>query len=269
MPPTIMPASNTLLAWDNYVLTASLSATSQELPITNLQLERGSPSTGWQTAAGVTQGISFFVQPALQRQTWRAFGVFRSNLTPFAQVTITLWNNISPNVQGQVYRASVEGPEPGFYQSILIAPTDIVADFAQFDIDDPGNTDGFINVPLAYAGPAWQLAGGVTYETTFGYDDRTDELVTVGGQEFFVHRWDRRRAELAFTTIRGGEAAVQLAELQGTARRGNNILFCPDITSDTLKSEAIYGRLQATSDVGFSFETADRRSWRARMTERL
>jgi hypothetical protein len=267
MPATTLPSSNALFGWNNYVLTAGLSASSQSLSVSNLQDERGSSSVAWQTAAGVTQNAIVTITPQILGSSWRAFGLFRTNLTPYATVIVTLWN--TPAQPVNIWGSSTDGPEPGFQQSIVIADTDVQADFATIEIDDPNNPDGFLNIPLIYAGSAWQLATGPAYDTTFGYDAAIDEQVSRGGQEFPTLRWSRRRAELSFMGVRSGETQGQLAELNATAHRGNNTLFVPDITSDTMDMEAIYGRVTATADVGYPFAAADRRSWRARITERL
>lgn len=259
--------SNTLFAWNNYVLTATLSATSQAMPVSNVQDERGSPSVAWQTVTNVTQNAVVTITPSLRSQTWRVFGVFRTNLTAFATVTVSLYTN--PAAPVFVWNTSVDGPEPGFFQSIVVAPTDIVADFATIEIDDIGNPDGFLNIPLIFAGPAWQPLSAAAYDTTFGGDALIDEATSRGGQEYPTLRWERRRGELSFMGLRAGEAVGPILELQATARRGNNCLFIPDITSATMNTESIYGRVTATADVGYPYGAADRRSWRARITERL
>jgi hypothetical protein len=265
MPATTIPFSNTLWGWNNYVLPSPLAASSEALPVYNLKDERGAPSVGWQTASGVTQNAIMWVFPTINRSIWRVWGAFRSNLTPFARMTVTLWNQ--PDLV--VWVGSTSGPEPGFGQSILVAPDDKAADYCSITFDDPGNPQQFINIPLIYAGPAWMMASPPAYDTMFGGDAAINEAVSRGGQEFPVFLYERRRAELAFAGIRQGEVLGQLAELQQTARRGNNILFIPDVMSGTISMEAIYGRVTATADVGFPYAAADRRSWRARVTERL
>jgi len=266
MPATAGIGGNTALAWNNYVLTSVLVAQAggQALPVTNLQIEVGDPSTAWQTDAGQTHATLYIVPPTTQ-SLWRAWALCRTNLTSSATVTVTLYNNPSLFV----WNASFDGIEPGFGQAVFIGDTDRKADWCSIDINDPGNTDGFLNIPLVYAGPAWLPLTGLAYETTFGGDAGIDETISRGGQEYPKFRYDRRRGELAFMGIRQSEVMGQLAELQSTARRGNNILCVPDVTSETMTQEAIYGRVFATSDVGFPHAAADRRSWRARITERV
>jgi hypothetical protein len=261
--------SNTILAWNNYVLTSALSANSEatNMSVGNVKDERGSRAVAWQTVAGVAQNVTVSITPAILRSTWRVFGLFRTNLTSNATMTVTLFN--TPSQPVAIFSAGTDGPEPGFGQTILITAADVVADFCVIEIDDPGNPDQFLNIPLIYAGPAWQLATGPAFDTTFGYDSQIDEQVSRGGQEYPTLRWWRRRAELSFMGIRSGEVLGQLAELNATGHRGNNALFVPDIAADTIGFDAIYGRVTATADVGFPYAAADRRSWRARITERL
>jgi len=213
----------------------------------------------------VTQDVIVSVVPAITRSTWRVVGAFRTNLTPSARMTVRLMNQ--PNLL--VFMASTDGPEPGFGQSILVLPNDIVADFCSIEFDDPANPQLFINVPLMYAGPAWITASPPAWDTTFGGNATVNEAVSRGGQEYPVFLYEQRRGELSFNGIRAGEVFGPLAELSATARRGNNILFIPDTSSATVNIEAIYGRVTATADVGFPYAAADRRSWRARITERL
>lgn len=265
MAATIFPGSNTVFAWNNYVLTSSLSASSQALPVTNLQDEQGDASTAWQTASGVTQGATITITPPIQQSTWRVFGLFRTNLTAFATVTVTLYNN--PSVI--VWSGGADGPEPRYYQSIVVAPQDTLADYCTIQVDDAGNPDGFLNIPLVYAGDAWFPQTAPAYDTTFGGDFVTNEQVSRGGQEYPELLWERRRSEVSLAGVRAGEVNNQLADMAHTARRGNNILFIPDITSETMTIEAIYGRVTATADVGYPYGAADRRSWRGRFTERL
>jgi hypothetical protein len=262
-----LTTGRTLLAWNNYVLTSGLAATSAALSISNVQDERGSAESAWQTVAGTTQNVIVTITPAATQSNWRVFGLFRTNLTPYASVVVTLYNN--PASPTFVWNGGADGPEPGFGQSIVVADDDMVADYCTIEIDDPGNPDGFLNVPLIYVGPAWLPLTGLAYDSMFGLDAMLDEAVSRGGQEYPTLRYQQRRGELSFMGIRQGEVLNQLYELQATAHRGNNVLCIPDITSANVGLEAIYGRLNATADIGYPYAAADRRSWRARLRERL
>jgi len=258
-------AGISLLAWNNFVLTSGLTASSAAMPVSNLTDERGSSSVAWQT---VGPSALLTITPSIKQQTWRVFGLFRTNLTPFATITVTLYSG-DLSAPLLTWTGGADGPEPGYGQAITIAGSDVVADYCTIQIDDPGNPQGFLNIPLAYAGPAWIPETSLSYDTTFGVDPTISSQVARGGQEYLTFLYSQRRAELAFYGFRHGEIMAQLAELQRTAARGPNVLVVPDVTSPTFAMEAIYGRVVATADVAFPYAAADRRSWKARVTERL
>jgi hypothetical protein len=158
---------------------------------------------------------------------------------------------------------------PGYGQSINAAPAQVTGQAARLDVSDPTNPDGFLNIPLAYAGPAWQPLIGPSWDSTVGRDDTTDEVVTQGGQEFPINRFTRRRWVVALNAVKQSEVWVQLGELDRASRAGGNVLFVPDYTSANLPQEAIYGRCKPIADVSFPYQAADARAWKANITERL
>lgn len=263
-------SSRSILAWNNYLASAVLStgSASPGLPGENLQNDTGSPSTAWQTAAGVktTAGGAFVTaKPATTGQTWRVFGVFGTNLTAAATVTVALYNNPST----LVWTTSASGPAAGYRQVVIVAPSDKVADYCTIAFDDVANPDGFVNVPLAFAGPAWLPLTAPSWQSKFGRDDRVDETVSRGGQEYPNMLWERRRWDIILNGVRGTEVWTDIGELDRIARRGGNNLFIPDYASSDINRESVFGRLMPTADVTFPYEAADRRSWSARITERL
>jgi hypothetical protein len=77
-----------LLGYQNRIAASGLTAGSAVLPLGNWQNDYGSPSTGWQTAAGVvapTAGAWALID-AYASVTWRAFLLARTNLTSAASV---------------------------------------------------------------------------------------------------------------------------------------------------------------------------------------
>jgi hypothetical protein len=260
--------SNQAFAWNNYLLNATLGSNSVGQPVDNLKDLTGAPVMGWQSAAGVTTtagGAVVTVTPSLTGQIWRAFGVFRTNLTPSATVTFSLASGGSTVWTGQSM-----GPVAGYQQVVVIAPADTQADVLTVSFDDPSNPDQFINVPLCFAGPMWQMNHAADYSSTFGVDTQADASVTRGGQEYSVMLWERRRWELSMSGILSAEASGPVAELNRVSAMGGNVLFCPDITDPySLATAAIYGRLTPTSDVGYPYGSSDRRSWKVRVQERL
>ncbi len=114
------------------------------------------------------------------------------------------------------------------------------------------------------------MASAADYATTYGLDNLNDEAVSRGGQEYSQMRWARRRWEVTLQGIRATEVLGPIAAVNQVARTATNILWVPDITSDTsLHMEACYGRVTSTADVGYPYGASDRRSWKFRVQERL
>jgi len=258
-------AGVSLLAWQNWVKTAATltaSAANPALPVTNLQNDQGSPSMAWQTPAGVLTGVLLTIVPPA-RSIFRAIGVFRTNLTGAAVVTYSLYNNPST----LIFQTTGSVVTPG--QSVLVLAADTAADYVTIQFDDAANTDNFLNIPLVYCGPAWQPLTAMSWQTTLGRDDLTDTLQSRGGQTWINNRAINRRWEIAMDGIRASELYPQLDALDQYSRAGSNALVIPDLTSVNVTNDAMFGILKATADVGWTYSSVDRRSWRARLTERL
>jgi hypothetical protein len=257
-------SASSILGWVNNLYAGVLTSTSAAplLPVTNLQTDIGSPSTAWQTAAGVTSASFTCTLPAAA--SWRAFGLFRVNLTPSASVTFTVKLGVS-----SVWTQTVAGPAVGYGQCVIALPGSVSGDSLIVAITDATNPDGFLNIPLAFAGPAWTPATGPSWQSTMGRDSTVAETVSRGGQEYPILYWSRRRWEIALDGVRSSEIWPDIGEIDRLSRVGGNMLFIPDYSDVDANKYAVYGRLAPTSDVTFPYNGADRRAWRARITERL
>jgi hypothetical protein len=200
------------------------------------------------------------ITPAV-RTTFRSVGVFRTNLTSAAVMTVKGFTN--PGLV-QVWSDVITAANG---QAVDIMAADIAADVVTVQLDDAGNPDGFLNVPLCYAGPAWIPLTSMVFASTLGRDSLADNVQTRGGQTYVNLRASVRRWEIAMDGVRVNEFYPQLDVLDKASRSGANVLVVPDTTSANAKLDALYGVLIATADAGFF--APDRRSWRARLTERL
>jgi hypothetical protein len=260
-----------LFGWDNYVTRSgtTITAWSEEptLPAANIANPYGSFSTGWQTLTGVVTnagGARIQIAPVTTGLPWAVAGIFRTNLTPQASVSFALYSGGS-----QTLLQVMPGPAIGFGQVITVFPAGTTADALIISIDDSSNPDQSINVPLVYAGTAWTPATGPAWSSTLGRDDATDLVVTRGGQEIVNLLWQRRRWEIALDGVRASEVWADVDNLRMTARRGGNVIYVPNVDSGYVAQEAIFGLLHETADITFPYMQADRRAWRARVTERL
>jgi hypothetical protein len=239
----------------------------QFLPPTNLTGDLCSPATGAQTKPGILSGAGTLlrVTPSQAGQTWRALMLVNTNLRTVDSVTWTL----KTSGGATVYTATSTGPVTGYRQIVHIAPSDQTADYLEITFSATGNPDNCINVGGVYFGPVWIPSAGISYQSSYGRKDQTDEVITQGGQEWPVARYQQRTYNLALDQVSGSEIWGNMGEVDRIARFASNILFVPDYTSAELYREAILGRLKPTSDITFPGRNSNIRSWRATVTERL
>ena len=187
-----------------------------------------------------------------------------------AQITSLATGGVTANGV-TVYESGVipAGVQAGFGQSVTVAPGDVTGRVCRLDVSDPTNPDGFLNIPLAYAGPVWTPATNIDYQTTFGRDDQVDEVTSRGGSEYPSLQWARRRWDVTLQGIRASEVWTQAMALDLAARAGGNVLFIPNPAGADVGRETVYGRLKSLADLSFPYGSADRRAWKVRITERL
>ena len=257
-----------ILGWNNLLTGATLSASSEAtgMPVTNLQDDVGSSSVAWQTIAGVTSA-TLTVTPTLAGGTWRVFGIFGTNLTNSGSMTVALYTNPST----LVWTGSVDGVVAGYNQLVLDAGANYSADYAIITIADTGNPDTFLNIPLAYLGPAWvpDKWVGPGWSSTFGRDHSTSEMKSRGGQEYPTFWWSRRYYDLAARGISGSDLWAEAQEADRVSRMGVNVLFIPDETSTNILSEAVFGRMEVTASFSYADRVLDRFACAYRIKERI
>jgi len=267
--------ARSLFGWTNYASTGALSAGSNAANMSvasGWSSDQGSSSTAWQTVTGVVTSAdgAYARIDAGAAVTWRAFALARTNLTSAATVRWRV-GSVADMSSGVIYDSGTvsAGIVAGIGQSVVVAATDQVARYCQVDINDAANPDSFINIPLAYAGPVWVPTVGADWQSSFGRDDRIDEVVTLGGQEFPIARWLRRHWSLALTAISAAEVWASVMPLDQVARRSGNVIYIPDTASADIAAETVLGRLKPTSDLTYTASSTTMRSYRAQITERL
>ena len=265
---------NALLGWVNLALSGTLTAGSQAagLGIGNLKQERGAASTAWQTAAGALTppaGAYFDLDSGDRGSVWNALGLFRTNLTADAQIEWYV-GDTAGGADPQWYSGLIPADVArGYGQSVTVPPPGTTGRWLHCNIYDPGNPDGFINIPLAFGGPCWQPALNLGLGSAVGRDGLVTETVTRGGQEFPTSLWQRRRWDLEFVGIRDAEVWPYVMELDAYARSGGNVLLIPQPGGAQIARETVFGRFQASGPVTTPLSSLDARAWRGTITERL
>jgi hypothetical protein len=153
--------------------------------------------------------------------------------------------------------------------SVLAWGVPVVGRYCRVDITDTANPDGFLNIPLCYAGEVWIPARNFTWASSMGRASQSTRVVTRGGQVYVARLWSQRYWKLVLQGIKHTEIWPKLMELDAAARDGRNILFVPNPADADLQKSSVFGVLDPTSDLGYAFQSQDTRGWNATVTERL
>ncbi len=259
-----MIAHNAVLGWQNAVESGALTASAETagLPAINLRIPLGAPSEAWQTPASVLSAWVQIVPPS--PVAWRAVCLARTNLTSAATLRVRV-GAVASITSSPTVDVTVTGTTLGTLACLLSAAT--TAEACRLDIADAANPDGFINVPLLYAGPAWQMAVNFATSSTQQMEDGRRETVTRGGQQHIEEGWIRRGWTLDLPVVRASDAEQRLLDIERAARRGVNIL-CMARPASQPQRDTIFG--QASNFVGLGFaRAAGLRSARFTISERL
>lgn len=260
--------ANCLLGWPNRFTYGSLTASAAEaaLPVTFLADDQGSADQGWQAP-----GTAAWARLALPTaDTFRAFGLHRTNLTSSATVQWRVWSG-TDTATTPAYDSGVvaAGVVLGYGQTVRVLPAPLTGQTVQCDVSDPTNPDGFLNIAQAYAGPAWQPFRNIDFASSNGRASQSARTVTRAGGVILRSDWLKRVYDLTLAGVRDAEVWPLLMDLDRYARRGNNILFIPDPLATTLNYESLFGELETQGNVTWPYKTPDARGWRAIITERL
>lgn len=252
--------------WQNRVLDATLAASAQvsSLPVSNLRIPQGAPSLGWRapaTSAVLTLSLS-------ATASWRAVSLHRTNLSDSATWQISIGHRVSGGIWWDYVWSGPCNVANG--QCVHVLPSTVTDERCEITITDTANPDGYLDIPLVYAGPLFQPVRNYSTSSTFGRTLGQDSVTSLGGQEFTSTRWYQRKYTISHQSLGDADAAV-LDQILLAAAADRNILFVPDPSADpaTLAAQALYGRLSAGSDLSNPFGAADRHEISLTLTERL
>jgi hypothetical protein len=264
--------ANALLAWANVVLTGTLAAGSEQTGLTvgNLQTPHGNAAFAWRTAAGVVTGAggAYFTIDAGAATTWRVFCIARSNLSTAATIRWRVGTTLGGS---DVYDSGTvsAGIVAGVGQSVTATTTPVSGRYVRCDITDAANSDGWISVPLAYAGPALQPAINFSSDTSLSTHRGQQVVRTRAGGTYTTPLYTERSLAVAFDALTAAEMTGSIIPADLLAADGRNVLFVPDPLSSSRHADSIFGPMESTADFGYLTLDGARRTWRMRITERL
>jgi hypothetical protein len=242
---------NLVIGHLNQFLSGSVSASASVAGLGPSQLQNDQGNASFALQIPGTSG-SITVSGSAE---YRMFGLFRTNLTPSASVSWSI---------GGASCAVV----PWFGQSVLVLDAPVSAGGVTVSISDPSNPDGFLNIPLAYAGPGFQPLVNMDFSSAPNRQAGTLKEITRAGGTLARNDWVKRTFDLSMSNIRPDEVTT-MDDIDLVGRHSHNILFVPDPMSATIGREAIFGEWEGTSGLTYPYQAADARGYRATITERL
>jgi hypothetical protein len=255
-----------LLGWENAIEASStslaVSAAADGASAELLRVPIGAASVAWQTPAGTT--TASLTVTAAAAVAFRAACLSRTNLTTGATIRVRV-GSAANIISAPAYDSGTvsAGVAVGIGQALHVMSAAVSAVAMRIDISDAANPDGYLNIPLAYAGPGTEF--NIAYSSNTGLDVRRGDTTTRGGQ-VFVDALSRARGwTLDVGHIRDA-AADWLDPLEASAAQGRNILFVPRVGNARAAAESVFGIL-APGRRGFL--GVNGRSWSATISERL
>ena len=246
---------------------ATTLVASSEIPgflASMLRVPLGSSATAWQTAPGVTSA-SLTITAAVA-VAWRALCLARTNLTTAATIRVRV-GTVANVLAAPLYDSGTisAGVAVGIGQALHVLPAATSALVMVVNIADPANPDGFLSIPLAYAGPGIEAA--ISYTSDTGLEVRRADTTTRGGVVLTQPLSRARGWSLTLPMLRDSNIAW-LDALEAVAAAGGNLLFVPRVGNALAAAESVFGLLQPGRR-GFVSGSGHYRSWTATISERL
>ncbi|WP_336947500.1 hypothetical protein [Asaia sp. HN010] len=246
--------------YDNVFLYARLEAASAmpDLPVGNIATPQGAPATAWRSPGG-TASVS--LEPG-GMVDWRCFSLHRTNLTATAQWSVKIWRGATLAHDSGLLAADVRDG-----QAVMTFDTAVQGNRVTILIADAQNPDGFLSIPLAYAGPLWQSQRNMAWSSGESAESGADTITSLSGVEYVTLRWQRRVLRIEHQSL-GTEELPQIRAMLALGRTGANILFVPDPGAGTRSGDAVFGRIEA-GEITSSAGAANRRALTLTIRERL
>ncbi|MGE0658267.1 MAG: hypothetical protein AB7F36_01700 [Reyranellaceae bacterium] len=263
VPVILLPVLKSCWSPENLLQRATVAASSEAagLPLSNAIADPHAGTVWRALAASATVSAAWSSAKPL-----RAFALAQATLSASAR----LWLRLS-NVEAGAADAWDSGwlagdVEPGFGQWVLVLEQAVSARFLEIEIVDPGNTTGWIDIGVAWAGDAFETAFNPRWGMAMGHDDPSQGRASLGGQTYALARPPVRLARGSYDLLPEAQAQGELLDL---ARRGSldNVLFVPQPGIRARNREAVIGLLQKSHRLPVT--AFGRAAWDFEIRERL
>lgn len=242
--------SNMVLATPVLSDAASLVASDElaSLPVLNLQDPQ--PSSVWRT--GALGGVYLEIDLGEVR-TVNLLALLFSNLGPAARWQVRAAATASgltsaPNYDSgsvAVWPASSDLTAHGYANAVLwLGEQPQSQRWWRIDLEDAGNSDGYLEAGRLYIADAWQPSMNVQPGYSAGFVDETVQKVSAAGTLHAVARKPRRQGRFTLSFFDEAEMKGRAFTLDQTRGRGGDVLFMLDPDPGPFRQhDTIYGLL--------------------------
>jgi hypothetical protein len=235
-----------LLAWTNYIDSATLAATSEisSLPVSNVQHPH--ISRRWHTFNGVSSAA--ITADLISAFDCSLFGLFGTNLTDDATLRLRA-SNVDPTALTTTVLDTGTinaGVKTGFGTAILSYST-INARYYRADITDTSLAN--LQIGRAFIGPHWAPSVNMQLDWKLIVEDPSRVAYSYGGQAYSDTRPKRRVIDFVLDFMNEAEMfanAFALARANGIVK---DILAVPDITSAYRSEQTIWGLVAVSEPI--------------------
>lgn len=278
-----VPAANLpFLAWGNLIDTSIISGGDwvSTLPLANLKnrtLARVARSNGIATTA------TWFDIDLGPDKTWQVLSLIGHNLSLSARYRIRAselssfsttshdsgWLDVWPAIYDEDdpqwddvnwWEGTYSEAERTGYTWTLIHKlgSAVMARFVRVEIDDPFNSNSFIQVGRVFIANGWTPSTGIAVSSSFGVEDDSAIVPAYGGAEFYDELPRYRVARPIFQALDNKEAYGRAFELMRQAGRTREVLLQWN-SDDTIHAirRSFVGRLRQLSPIEHPYSMLD------------
>ena len=218
-----------MFLYENFADGAILGGGSWQIPLTAMQDPR---PTRRARSTNVDPASTTWHVPFVDAKTFRAVAFGPTNMSPGARYRVRAWNDAAHSDMvfdngWEIFGPppaeplSIEWEDPRFWLlsqsfddpdnagvwAISVFPADVTAQHWTYEIEDPGNPDGYIEIGRLYMGNSWTPPWNFAPDSNeLSFDTNTTMQVALGGTRYYNRRKAQRKFKFAWPVLPTDEA---------------------------------------------------------------
>lgn len=240
-----------ILLYDNAADEGTLSGGTWSLPLTGMQDPR---PTRRARSANLTPEATTFDIALNATRTFKALAFGPTNFTSSAryrirsfsdaEMTMEVYDSGSRDIGTQaVPSLDLPWEDPNFWTGVQpiddpdkagifvvhIFDQDTTAKYWRFELEDAGNSDGFVEIGRLFMGLAWQPSINFSPEgNSFGWKPNTTTQQSLGGSRYYNRRKSARFFRFAFPYLPDAEVWSDVYRIQAVSNLDRQVFVIPD-----------------------------------------